>query len=161
MFKILFVIAVLFVAFYFNFYKLEVMDLCTILTKPYIIFPWQLDGQISSSTIGWLKIHLIVSLLQVIFSALMNFPLVRKNETLNYLFAVNHVLFTAYILANIHHFGEFNPYVATCINGTPLLLANILFFTRTTWEHGYFLYFVTICSPVIFESAMYIMKKLL
>jgi hypothetical protein len=142
-------------ALYFEPYKFKIMQNHICDQKPYEIFPWSKDPQDSGSSPVWLIIHLATALFHLLLSAYM---FLRYNYELRNLYEFSHVVFSVFIMTNLYHFGEYNPYVAMVINGVPLFVALVTFDKKQeSWWMSLW-YFLAIASPVVFETVMYLRR---
>ena len=134
----------LFVTFGMTFYKIPLAEL-----TPYEIFPWSPDPQHAKTSPVELRLHIITALILYLLSYLRY--LYHKSEWLHDIFVVINVIFSVIVLKNVSHFGDFNPFVATIINGGLWVVMQLL---------GYFygpIAFLTVLSmPILFEASSFL-----
>lgn len=144
-FKVIFIPLVV-LTFYFNFCKYDVMADTVLHTRPYKIFFWSDDAQISNSPIIWLFIHLTSALLHVLITGV--YTTTQKGRNV---FIISHHIFTSIVILNIWHFLQYNFIAAIAINMIPLLVMSLAI------RYDYMMiYCLSLLSPVIIEIAKYL-----
>ena len=144
-------------AYVLNLYKFPLFIEHMVSVYPYEIFPWQDDGQESSSNPLWLFIHLLVALADVTLSAQW---IKSTNYKIDQMHQNVHAVFSFLVMINIMHFGEASVPVAIMMNGIPLALT--IYFRYFIEEGAKFyeqrkmLFFLALTSPVLFELGMWL-----
>ena len=132
----------------------------------YRIFPWQFNGQISSSPLIWLLIHVVTALNHLGLSIAVIYS---RNESITRLHTISHRFFCGWVAVNIHHFGEASLGKALLGNGIPLLTMILTFneMSLLRWlfrEHslivtykwlGPWIYLLALSSAPLLEAILY------
>ena len=111
----------------------------------YKVFPWDPNGQKSSSHPLWLIAHLTSSLFHVLISLYMLSG--TTNPGVIYSYTVSHWTFVGLISINMWNFGESSLFKALAINLTGILLSTFCWYSDRRFS-----YFLVICAPVFIEA---------
>ena len=145
--------------FIFNTYKFDLFN--SLDGKQYVIFPWQTPGQLSKSTSQWLTLHLAVSMVHVLVTAV--WVMINYNNRiftnghlidpfwLDISHAITHWMFVVIIVFNRKNFGELSTNAAIMASMIPLLIANYFYLVSTSRNRKLY-YFLTITSPIWLET---------
>lgn len=137
--------SILIIALYFNLYKIPLTY-----NAPYKIFPWSPHPQIAKTDPEGLRLHIITAFM-LLAAAYIKYLAPEKKIVDRLLFTCQ-LIFTAVVLPNISHLGDYHQLIATAVNGGLLLALTILYRLRNPdW------YFLVLSIPVLFEFTLYLM----
>jgi hypothetical protein len=143
--NLIFVLSAIVLAFYFNSYKLVLIENLKPFEK-YPIFPWSTNPILSNSSLLWLRMHIGVSLTHVGLTGLWVLDLLLIHT----IHSLSHAIFTFVAMSNLLNFGNMNPNISLMINGGLLIVLSLIYLFEPTkkWK---LLYFIVLLTPVWFE----------
>lgn len=151
----IFCTVVIFLALFFNSYKIGLMIKSDLTGVPYEILPWSPHPIKSGSNPTWLLIHLAISLfnLLVTYGNIITYRL--SGDFWRRLHHISHVLFVIIMSFNMTHLGNCSSLLAIILIAIPLIM--LISFYAISYQNELRLpvYFVTLSLPVILETVLY------
>ena len=132
-------------------YKIPLLIELAGINGTYKIYPWMEYGQVSSSSLAWIGFHIIMGASHLLMTIL-NF--IYDDTDLRMLHQGWHWIFLAWIIPNLHHFGEASLPVACIANCLPLIVMSATVNARERWKRG--LYLAALSSAPALEFVLYL-----
>jgi len=120
------------------------------LNGPYKIFPWQIKGLLTNTSVLWIFLHLTSAILLICAIVLTFF----NNGIYNKIFLrICHMIFCILIFTMMYKFGNLPSHIAIIINvGLCAVLTSLLFFDYCV------IYLCILLIPVIMEILLFVKK---